>query len=51
MKNKLTIKLIIVIVAAVALLAGIMAPVYFVLQRKMYIEQETRRVAAFAENI
>ena len=51
MKNKLTLKLIIVIVLSVALLAGIMAPVYFVLQRRMYIEQETRRVAEFAENI
>ncbi len=51
MKNKLTIKLIITIVGTVTLLAGIMAPVYFYLQPKMYIEQEKRYVAEFSENL
>ena len=51
MKNKLTLKLIIAIVAAVALLAGIMAPVYFMLQRQVYINQETRHVANFSDSL
>ena len=51
MKNKLTLKLIIAIVAAVALLAGIMAPVYFMLQRQVYIDQETRHVADFSDSL
>jgi len=51
MKNKLTFKLIIVIVVSVALLAGIMAPIYFYLQPKMYIDQETERVAAFSDKL
>ncbi len=51
MKNKLTFKLIVVIVLFVTLFAGIMAPIYFLLQQKMYIEQETRHVAVFSENI
>ena len=51
MKNKMTLKLIVVIVLSVALLAGIMAPVYFYLQPKMYVEQETRRVAEFSDRL
>lgn len=51
MKNKLTIKLIIIIVIAVALLAAIMAPIYFYLQPKMYVEQEIRHVSEFCEEL
>ena len=51
MKNKMTLKLIVVIILSVALLAGIMAPIFFYLQPKMYIEQETRHVADFSEKL
>lgn len=51
MKNNLTFKLIAVITASVILLAGIMAPIYFYLQPKMYIDQETKRVAAFSDKL
>lgn len=51
MKNKLTIKLIITIVATITILAGIMAPIYFYLQPKMYIEQDKKNVAVFSENL
>lgn len=51
MKNKLTFKLIVVIVVSVILLAGIMAPIYFYLQPKMYIDQETKRVTEFSDKL
>ncbi len=51
MKYKLTFKLIIIIVISVAVLAAIMAPVYFYLQPKMYIEQETSHVAEFSDKL
>ena len=51
MKNKLTFKLIVVIIVSVVLLAGIMAPIYFYLQPKMYIDQETERVAEFSDKL
>ena len=51
MKNKLTIKLIITIVATVTLLIGVMAPIFFYLQPTMYIEQEKRNVAAFSDKL
>lgn len=51
MKNKLTIKLIVDIIISVTLLAGIMAPIYFYLQPKLYIEQEIQHVAQFSENL
>lgn len=51
MKNKLTIKLIIIIIASVTLLAGIMTPIYFYLQPKMYIEQEKQNVSQFCEKL
>ena len=51
MKHKLTFKLIVVIIVSVVLLAGIMAPIYFYLQSKMYIDQETERVAAFSDKL
>ncbi len=51
MKNKLTFKLIIVIVVSITLIAGIMAPIYFYLQPKMYINQETRNVSEFSEKL
>lgn len=51
MKNKITIKLIITIVVSIALLAGIMAPIYFYLQPNMYIEQEIDNVAEFSEKL
>lgn len=50
MKNKLTIKLIIIIVASISLIAAIMAPIYFYLQPKMYIKQETGYLAEFTKN-
>ena len=51
MKNKLTIKLILVIVLSVALIAGIMAPIYFYLQPKMYIRQESHNVMEFSQKM
>ena len=51
MKNKLSTKLIIVIIISVILLAGVVAPIYFYLQPKMYIEQETRHVAEFTADL
>ncbi|MEE0856162.1 MAG: hypothetical protein U0L58_02540 [Ruminococcus sp.] len=51
MKNKLTIKLIVVIVATVALIAAIMAPVYFFLQPRMYIARQIRQVADFSDKL
>ena len=51
MKNKLTIKLVILIVVSVTLLACIMAPVYSYLQPRMYIKQEARYVKEFSENL
>ncbi len=51
MKNKLTVKLIIVIIVSITLIAGIMAPIYFYLQPKMYIKQEARYVTEFAQKL
>ncbi len=51
MKNKLTFKLIIVIVVSITLLVCVMAPIYFYLQPKMYIEQEKRYVAEFSKEL
>ena len=51
MKNKLTAKLVIVIVVSITLLAGIMAPIYFYLQPKMYIKQEAQYVREFSEKL
>lgn len=51
MKNKLTIKLIVVIVATVGLIAAIMAPVYFFLQPRMYIARQIRQVADFSDKL
>ena len=51
MKNKLTVKLILIIVLSVALIAGIMAPVYSYLQPKIYINQEAHYVKEFSENL
>ena len=51
MKNKLTLKLIVVIVATVALIAAIMAPVYFFLQPRMYIARQIRQVAEFSDKL
>lgn len=48
MKNKMTIKLVVTIVVTVTLIAAIMAPVYFYLQPKMYIEQQKRIIAEFS---
>ena len=49
MKNKMTLKLIVTIVVTVTLIALIMAPIYFYLQPKMYIEQQKRIIAEFSE--
>lgn len=51
MKNKLTIKLIVTIVSTVTLLIGVMAPIYFYLQPKMYIKQEIRNVAIYSDKL
>lgn len=51
MKNKITVKLIITIVVSISLLVGIMAPVYFYLQPKLYINQEERYVSKFSEKL
>ncbi len=51
MKNRLALKLIIVIVLSTTLLVCIMAPIYFYLQPKMYIQQEKRHVQEFSEDI
>ncbi|MBE6733779.1 MAG: HAMP domain-containing histidine kinase [Ruminococcaceae bacterium] len=51
MKNKLTVRLITVIVLSISLLAGIMAPIYFYLQPRMYIKQEARYVADFSQRL
>lgn len=49
MKNKMTLKLVVTIVVTVTLIALIMAPIYFYLQPKMYIEQQKRIIAEFSE--
>ena len=49
MKNKMTLKLIVTIVVTVTLIALIMAPIYFYLQPKMYIEHQKRIIAEFSE--
>ncbi len=51
MKNKLTVKLVILIVVSVTLIAGIMVPIYSYLQPKMYIKQEAQYVKEFSENL
>ncbi len=51
MKNKLTFKLIVTIVAAITIIAAVMIPIYFYLQPKIYIRQEARNVAAFSEKL
>lgn len=51
MKNKLTFKLIIIIVVSITLLIGIMAPIYFYLQPKMYIEQQIGYVSEFSDKL
>lgn len=51
MKNKLTFNLIVIIVASIALLTGIMMPIYLYLQPNMYIEQEIKYVAQFSEKL
>lgn len=49
MKNKLTVKLVVLIITSVTLIALIMAPVYFYLQPKMYIKQEIGYLNKFTE--
>lgn len=49
MKNKMTVRLIITIVVTVTLLVAIMAPIYFYLQPKMYINQQIRYVDEFSQ--
>lgn len=51
MKNKLTLKLIVLIIASITLIAAIMAPIYFYLQPKMYIKQEIGYVNKFTEDL
>lgn len=51
MKNKLSFKLIILIVVIVISLACIMAPIYFYLQPRLYIKQEARHVAEFSKKL
>jgi len=51
MKNKLTLKLTIIIVASITLIAAIMMPIYYYLQPKMYIEQEKGYIEEFSKNL
>ncbi|MBR2724454.1 MAG: HAMP domain-containing histidine kinase [Ruminococcus sp.] len=51
MKNKLTPKLVITIVASITLIAVIMMPIYSYLQPKMYIEQEKGYIEEFAKKL
>ncbi len=51
MKNKLTIKLITIIVASITLIAAVLIPLYFYLQPKMYIRQEAQKVSVFSEKL
>lgn len=51
MKNKLTFRLVISIVMTLTLLAGVMTPIYFRIQRKAYIALEERRVAEFCAGL
>lgn len=51
MKNKLTFKLIMLIVLSIALIAGIMAPIYFYLQPRMYIKREAHLIMDFVEEL
>lgn len=51
MKNKLTFKLIILIVLSIALIAGILAPIYLYIQPRMYIRRESRYVMEFSERL
>lgn len=51
MRNKLTVKLVILIVVSVTLIAVILAPIYSYLQPRMYIKQEARYVTEFSENL
>lgn len=51
MKNKLTFKLIVLIVLTITLLAGILSPIYFYLQPRMYIKQEAHNVKIFSEQL
>ncbi len=51
MKNKITINLIIVIVVSIALIAGIMAPIYFYLHPTMYIDEQIENVAEFSQKL
>ena len=50
MKNKLALKLIIVIVVSITLIVCVMAPIYFYLQPKMYIEKEKQEIAEFSDS-
>lgn len=51
MKNKLTIKLVVIIVVSITLIVTIMAPIYFYLQPKMYIRQEEQYVDKFTQGL
>ncbi len=51
MKNKLTVKLVIMIFVSITLLACIMAPIYSYLQPRMYIKQEARYVLEFSAKL
>ncbi len=51
MKNKLTIKLITIIVLSITLLSCIIAPIYINLYPKLYIKQEIDYVAQYSEKL
>lgn len=51
MKNKLTLKLIVLIVVSITLIAAVMAPIYFYLQPQMYIKQEIGNVNEFTKEL
>lgn len=51
MKNKITVKLVVLIILSVTLIAGILAPVYSYLQPRMYIKKEAQYVKEFSDNL
>ena len=51
MRNRLTLKLIAIIIASITLIAAILIPIYIHIQPKIYINQEARNVSAFSQKI
>lgn len=51
MRNKLTFKLIAIITASITLIVVVLMPIYFYLQPKMYIRQETSTLSEFSQKL